>query len=519
MIEDIIRFFTNQVLSVVAKLARSFGPPLYRNSWRVSLLTSLMCFASTVHAEAPNFEDHIKPLFRSHCLKCHNTDEAEADLDLSKMSAVMKGSSSGPVVKPGRPESSQLFRAMAHLDGAEAMPPESPKLPDEKLALVRDWIRGGLIEGKGGKSQLRNVAAMLAPVSPGQPASLPETLPKIELSKTVRPPIPQALAVSPGAPLFAVSGHEQVLLFGAREKGSGGEGEKKESPSLPISRTPHFAFLGALPFPEGTIHDVKFSRNGALLLAAGGRGAHSGRVVLFDVKTGERVAEIGDEVDSVLAADVSADHQYVALGGPSKIVKVFSTKTGELVHRIKKHTDWITAVAFSPDGKLFATGDRSGGVHVWETEKGAIVFTLDEHKVRVTDLSWRADGSIVASGAEDGNLILWSMKDGFPLRNIVAHSSTESPRYSRRTGVLSLDFANDGRLLTSGRDGMLRVWSADGEQQLEFRIDSELPVTASLLDGSAAAVVGTFDGSLQVFDLASKSRTQVLSTGGEGEKE
>ncbi len=466
-------------------------------------LTVAMLFVSIAQADVPNYEDHIKPLFRAHCLKCHNADDAEADLDLSSFAAVMKGGSSGEIVKAGLPESSQLYRAVIHADGVEAMPPESPKLTEEKLALVREWIRGGLIEGKGGQSQLRNVAAMLAPVSPGAPAPLPESLPHIELAKTVRPPIPQAMAASPGAPLFAVSGQEQVLLFGGK-----GEQASKSQTSSP----PHLSLLGALPFPEGTIHDIKFSRNGSLLMAAGGRGSHSGRVVLFDVKTGARIAEIGDEVDSVLAADVSADHQYVAFGGPSKIVKVFSTKTGEPRHRIKKHTDWVTAVSFSPDRRMFATGDRSGGLHIWETEKGAIVFTLDEHKVRITDLSWRADGAVLASGAEDGNLILWSMKDGFPLRNITAHISKESPRYSRRTGLLAVDFSSDGRLLTSGRDGMVRLWSVDGEKQLELSIEGGLPVSASFLDDSAAAVVGTFDGSLHVFDLAVKSRTHLFRT-------
>ena len=274
-----------------------------------------------------------------------------------------------------------------------------------------------------------------------------------------------------------------------------------------------YKMLGALPFPEGTIHDIKFSRNGSLVLAAGGRGAHSGRVVLFDVKSGRRVAEVGDEFDSVLAADISPDHKHIVLGGPSKMVKVFDTGSGELLHAIKKHTDWVTAVSFSPDGKMFATGDRSGGVHIWETEKGAIVFTLNEHKVRITDIRWRSDGAIVATAAEDGNLILWSMKDGFPLRNIVAHASRESPRYSRRTGVLSLDFAPAGRLMTSGRDGLMRIWSADGNQQLEFRIDSGLPLCASFLDGDSTAVVGAFDGSLHIFDLGAKTRTQLLSTG------
>lgn len=475
------------------------------------VLFAAVSFSAARADELPNYEDDIKPLFRSHCLKCHNADDAEADLDLSSFGAVMKGGSSGVVVQAGRPESSQLYRAMIHADGVEAMPPESPRLPEAKLALVRDWIRGGLIDGMGGKSQLRNVEAMVAPVSPGVSAPVPQSLPKVAQAKTVRPPVPQALATSPGAPLIAASGHEQVLLFGPGEK-SDATNDNETSAPLASSLTPRFTLLGALPFPEGTIHDLKFSRNGSLLMAAGGRGAHSGRVVLFDMKSGQRIAELGDEVDSVLAADVSADHQYVVIGGPSKIVKVFSTRTSALVHRIKQHTDWVTAAAFSPDGKLFATGDRSGGLHVWETEKGAIVFTLDEHKVRITDLSWRADGAVLASVADDGNLIQWSLKDGFPLCNIVAHASSESPRYSRRTGVLAVDFSSDGRLLTTGRDGAVRLWSSDGELRMELPVEGGLPVSASLLDGAATAVVGAFDGSLHVFDLTAKVRTQILST-------
>lgn len=458
-----------------------------------------LVFSLPVAAAPPTFEEHIKPLFRAHCLKCHNADEASADLNLASYAAVLKGGSSGEVVKPGRPESSQLYRAMAHLDGAEAMPPESPKLAEEKLALVREWIRGGLIPGKGGKSMLRSVGELVT-VKPGVASPMPASIPATPLNVTTRPPIPQALAASPGAKLFAVSGQEQVLLFGSAT------GDKE----IAAPKT-EYTFLGALPFSEGTIHKLKFSRNGTLLMAAGGRGARLGRVVLFDVKTGKRAAEVGDEVDSVLAADVTPDHRFVALGGPNRLVKIFQTDTGEAVHKIKKHTDWVTAIAFSPDGKLLATGDRSGGIHVWETDSGAIVFSLSEHKVRVTDLAWRPDGTILASGSDDGTVILWSLKDGFPVRNIVAHSQKSSPRYSRRTGVLAVDFARDGHFLTTGRDASTRLWSPDGESQLQLA-EPTLPVSASLLAGGNLAVVGRFDGSLAIYDLKTKKLQQTLST-------
>ena len=489
-------------------------PFLPHSSTPLLLLLTLIVASHVAAADSPNYEQHIRPLFRDYCLKCHNADESNADLDLSSYAAVMQGGSAGVVVKPGQPESSQLYRAMAHLDGAEAMPPESPPLAKEKLELVRRWISGGLIAGKGGKSQLKPIAAMLAVTKNNVPSPLPENLPAVSLAPTTRPPIPQALAASPGVALFAVSGQEQVLLFrGEKERSGRGEEEDKSStPPLPSSPTPPLKFLAALPFPEGTIHDVTFSSNGVLLLAAGGRGAHSGRVVLFDVKTGKRAAEIGDETDSVLAADMSSDHRFVALGGTAKVVRIFDARTGEVLHRIARHTDWVTAVAFSPDGKLVATGDRTGGVCIWEAEPGAIVFSLNEHKVRITDLAWRPDGSLLASASDDGSVILWSMKDGFPVRNIVAHKSSASPRYSRRIGVLALDFAPDGRLLTAGRDGQLRIWSPEGEPVLNLPVDSSLPVSAAFLNDPGQAIVGTFDGSLHVYDLSAGKPVQLLST-------
>src|SRR6185436_2194801 len=119
-----------------------------------------------------------------------------------------------------------------------------------------------------------------------------------------------ALAASPWAPLIAVAGQKQVILYNINTLG----------------------IEGVLPFPEGFPYVVKFSRSGKLLLAAGGIGAKLGKAVLFDVITGRRVTEVGAEYDAVIAADVSPDQTQVALGGPSKVVNIYSTASGELLH-------------------------------------------------------------------------------------------------------------------------------------------------------------------------------------------
>ena len=274
---------------------------------------------------------------------------------------------------------------------------------------------------------------------------------------------------------------------------------------------PTMGHIGTLPFPEGNVHDLRFSRNGELLLAAGGRGAYSGKVAVFDVRTGERRATIADETDIVLSADISSDHRFVAIGTPAKKVKLFSARDGKLLHTIDKHTDWVTSVRFSPDGKLLATGDRNGGIHIWESENAGILFTLAEHKVRITGLSWRGDGQMLASAGEDGKFVLWDMKDGWPTRTASPHSVKQEPsRYTRQTGILDIAFAKNGRFLTAGRDRTIRWWQTDGNAIGEVRELDSLPTKAVFCWDDRMVITGDFGGNLRVWNAETRQMIQVL---------
>ena len=180
-----------------------------------------------------------------------------------------------------------------------------------------------------------------------------------------------------------------------------------------------------LPFPDGVPYSLKFSRSGSLLLAGGGHAAVAGRAVGYDVRSGRRLFEVGDELDAVLAADIDVGQAHVALGGPQRIVRIFATADGALVHEIKAHTDWVYAVEYSPDGVLLATADRGGGLHVWEAETVQEYQDLQGHKGAVTDLSWRDDSNILASASEDGTIKLWEMSEGKLVKSI------RSPRGGR----------------------------------------------------------------------------------------
>lgn len=448
-------------------------------------ITLAVAVARAQPARKVTYDDDVRPILARRCFTCHGNGEARNGLSLESFAGVMKGGASGDAVQPGRPATSLLYQAVAQeKDGIVKMPLGQPKIPEAELAVIREWIQQGLLENA--KSQPKGPIVQSLDFKPGnlnkpETPAMPGQLAPVATPEPARAHPVTALAASPWAPLLAVAGHERIYLYDLTRR-------------IP---------LGELPFPEGIPYVLRFSRDGSMLLAGGGRGVQTGKVVLYDVKTGQRRAVVGQEMDIVLAADVSADGKLVALGGPSKVAKVYTVADGKLAYQITKHTDWITAVEFSPDGSKLATADRSGGIYLWEAATGGIIVALAEHKDSVTTLDWRSDGLVLASGSEDGSIIIWNAQDGFPVTTIAkAHMPKAAPNtYGKiEGGVLSVNFMPDGRLASVGRDRTIRVWSSDGKPK-----GASAPYTALLTKVAAAydgklTIAGDYSGHLQYWD-------------------
>ena len=327
------------------------------------------------------------------------------------------------------------------------------------------------------------------------PPPMPENLPLVPGPEVLARSSPViALAASPRAPLAAAGAHGRILLYNTETK----------------------ALLGALPFPERQPNVLTFSHDGKLLLAAGGRGANSGKAVVFDIQTGKRVAEAGMEAtDALLAADLSPDRSLIVTGGADKLVRLYSTQDGKLVRTIKKHTDWVTAAAFSPDGKKLATADRNGGLHLWDPRTGTILYTLAEHQARVTSLAWRGDSLILASAGDDGKLVLWDTAEGWAAKSMApADGSKKDPpgvksMLLKVPGVLSVSFAPDGRLAATCRDNSIRVYNMNSAPVAVIKDLPDIPTAAVFTKPGNRLLSGDYRGVLQLWDFREKQRTAV----------
>jgi hypothetical protein len=431
----------------------------------------LLILSTAVRADDKSkvtYDDQLAPILRQRCSSCHNPTAKKADFDVTSYSSLMHGGSSGPVIEPGDPDSSHLF-ALVTRQSEPFMPQNADKLPDAEIDLIKRWIAGGALENSGSKAAAPKPKKVVAAESaPGKRPDVIPMPPRMVLEPAFEmkhAPMARSIATSPWAPLVAIASQRQVLLY--------------NSSTLEL--------VGVYAFPEGQPNVVCFSRDGRLLLAGGGRPAASGRVVVWDITTGERVFEVGKELDAVLAADISADHKRIALGGPHRVVRVYSTETGEMQYELKKHTDWILGVEFSPDSVLLATADRNGGLCVWEAETGHEYLTLTGHTMAVNAIAWRSDSNVLASASEDATLRLWEMENGTQVKN-----------WNGKTPMQSLDFTRDGRLVTCGRDQFTRIWNQDGKQLFETKPIGEVAVSVGYSDDSKCMITASQAGVVQV---------------------
>lgn len=432
-------------------------------------------------AEKVTFQDHVQPIFREHCAACHSQGDASSGLALDDYGATLAGGAGGEVLEAGDPDGSRLWLLVTHAEAPE-MPP-GDKLPADQLEVIKKWIEGGLLDNAGSKpkkakkSSIAQVEVTTDNRPVGEPA-MPEGWFREPVVTSDRVGPVTSLAASPWAPVVAVPWQHQVSLYHAGD----------------------LQLLGVLPYPDGSPNVVRFSRDGSLLLVAGGVDAKVGSAAVFDVETGERLVTVGDELDAVLAADISPDRSLVAIGGPKKKVRVYRTSDAELVYEVGKHTDWVTALEFSPDGKLLATGDRNSGLLVWQASSGNPRADLRGHKKGVTDVAWRSDSQVIASSDEAGEVRLWR-RDGQPIRNFKAHGE----------GAMAVDFASDGRLATAGRDRKVTVWNAKGKPQKQLGPMPEIALDAVFTAEDKSLVASDFGGAVQAFDPESGKQVGELA--------
>jgi len=244
------------------------------------------------------------------------------------------------------------------------------------------------------------------------------------------------------------------------------------------------------------------------------------------------------------------DGKYLLTTDPSN-VSIRAFPTGKVVQTFTGHNYGVGTAAFSPNGKRVASAakelwnfadQRKCEVILWETDTGLPIRTFaTDHKI-VSALAFSPDGQHLATLGGDHTVRLWT-----------ADGSKELHRWTltaEQVGTMGggLGFSPDGKQLAAGaattviwnvetravvralKGESQPVFSRDGKhlatvrgtvelvvrdpvtgaEQFAQRIDGPMVTSLTFSPDGARVAVGGIDGIVRVWEIASKTETQVI---------
>jgi mono/diheme cytochrome c family protein len=100
-------------------------------------------------ANTPAFyTEKVRPILMTNCGKCHFDMNHKGGLSLMTKASTMKGGRDGVVIVPGDPAKSTLVQLIRHegpADDPKPMPPKAPKLSEEDIAVIEQWVKAGAV--------------------------------------------------------------------------------------------------------------------------------------------------------------------------------------------------------------------------------------------------------------------------------------------------------------------------------------------------------------------------------------
>ncbi|MFO0811498.1 MAG: protein kinase [Gemmataceae bacterium] len=264
----------------------------------------------------------------------------------------------------------------------------------------------------------------------------------------------------------------------------------------------------------GPILDMAFSADGRRLATVGDRDSQSGEIKVWDPATAREIWSQAGSAGPVRAVAFSHGGRWLAWadevkgdkpGSTANVIRLREADGGKAGFDLRGHTAGINALTFSRDDRWLASASADRTVRVWNSDRGIEAAVFREHTDGVAAVAFSPDGQRLASGGADLSIRLWDAK----LWEAPAQAPLTAALMVRTAvgRVKGIAFSPDGRQFAAGCDDhFIRVWDASTSAEVSILRGHTGPVQgiAYSPDGWRFASVGG-DGKAKVWD-ASASR-------------
>ncbi|KAF9295942.1 hypothetical protein BGZ88_001044 [Linnemannia elongata] len=164
----------------------------------------------------------------------------------------------------------------------------------------------------------------------------------------------------------------------------------------------------------------------------------------------------------------------------------------------------ITARAFSPDGKQLATGVEDFSILLWDIPSGALGPILRGLTNGVCSLAYSSSGRHLASASSDGSVRLWDLRD--------TEQSFLVAEFEGRVDAVAFSPSGHDLVFDSFSGTTVNVFDLESRTLASFKgLTGQWNTVFAYSPHGQQLAIGTFDKSIHLWDLQSKTPNVVLN--------
>lgn len=171
-----------------------------------------------------------------------------------------------------------------------------------------------------------------------------------------------------------------------------------------------------------------------------------------------------------------------ALTSALEEIIIWDIKTGEILQKLRdgltpgasnaptaSPPSPITFLAYHQNTNIIAAGHLDGNIKVWDLTSASVLLTFQGHKSSISLMKFDRTGTRLVSGSSDSSVIMWDLVSEEGLYKFKGHKG-------QITGVSflsehdKLDDEMEDYLLTTSKDGLIKLWELKSQQCIETHL-------------------------------------------------
>lgn len=200
------------------------------------------------------------------------------------------------------------------------------------------------------------------------------------------------------------------------------------------------------------------------------------------------------------SSTLHSDELSLIIGSSYGQLMKFDTQKKEIVYEVKAHQRAVNSVTLSADENSIISTGNDTLVKIWDARSGQFQALLKGHDITTKDAYIMHDNQAAVSGAFNRVVKIWDLKREQEISTIIVSGETSKEK-DTLSAMKQMNHVGNLFCCTTS-DHCLRMYDIrTGKKEIECETCSPNIVSRMITDKENFVVLGSWDGSLKLWDL------------------